>query len=79
MALIIFETALSEAEVPFALSGGDVEGAKVVLYNAQGQPNLNPALQEGLIDAYVSNNPACAMAEYNGIGKSVAALSMLPP
>ncbi len=79
VALIIFQSALSEADVPFAMSGGDVEGAKVVLYNAQGQPNLNPALQEGLIDAYVSNNPACAMAEYNGIGKSVAALSMLPP
>lgn len=79
VALIIFQSALAEAGVSFAMSGSDIDGAKIVLYNAQGQPNLNPALQEGLIDAYVSNNPACAMAEYNGIGKCVAELSMLPP
>ncbi|MCK5786542.1 MAG: ABC transporter substrate-binding protein [Candidatus Sabulitectum sp.] len=79
VALIIFQSALTEAGIQFAMAGGDVEGAKVILYNAQGQPNLNPALQEGLVDAYVSNNPACAMAEHNGIGKCVAELSMLPP
>ncbi len=79
VALIIFQSALSEADVPFAMSGSDIDNASVILYNAQGQPNLNPALQEGLIDAYVSNNPACAMAEHNGIGKCVAELSMLPP
>ncbi|MCK5840609.1 MAG: ABC transporter substrate-binding protein [Candidatus Sabulitectum sp.] len=79
VALIIFQSALVESGISFAMSGGDVAGAKVILYNAQGQPNLNPALQEGMIDAYVSNNPACAMAEHNGIGKCVAELSMLPP
>jgi NitT/TauT family transport system substrate-binding protein len=79
VALIIFQSALSAADVPFAMSGGEIDGARVILYNAQGQPNLNPALQEGLIDAYVSNNPACAMAEHNGIGRCVAELSMLPP
>ncbi len=70
---------MSEAGVVFAMSGGATDGAEVILYNAQGQPNLNPALQEGLIDAYVSNNPACAMAEFNNIGKCVVELSMLPP
>ncbi len=79
VALIIFQSALAEAGVTFAMSGSDINGAQIILYNAQGQPNLNPALQEGLIDAYVSNNPACAMAEHNEIGKSVAELSMLPP
>ncbi len=79
VALIIFQSALRETGIPFAMSGGDTDGAKIVLYNAQGQPNLNPALQEGMIDAYVSNNPACAMAEHSGIGKCVAELSMLPP
>lgn len=79
VALIIFQSALAEAGVSFAMSGGEIENAQVILYNAQGQPNLNPALQEGLIDAYVSNNPACAMAEHNGIGRCVAELSMLPP
>ncbi|MCD4707886.1 MAG: ABC transporter substrate-binding protein [Candidatus Sabulitectum sp.] len=79
VALIIFQSALRESGIPFAMSGGDIGGAMVVLYNAQGQPNLNPALQEGLVDAYVSNNPACAMAEHSGIGKCIAELSMLPP
>lgn len=79
VALIIFQSALVEAGVSFAMSGGEVENAQIILYNAQGQPNLNPALQEGLVDAYVSNNPACAMAEHNGIGKCVAELSLLPP
>lgn len=79
VALIIFQSALTEAGVGYAMAGGNTDNAAVVLYNAQGQPNLNPALQEGLVDAYVSNNPACAMAEYNGIGKCVAELSMLPP
>ncbi|MEA3265332.1 MAG: ABC transporter substrate-binding protein [Candidatus Fermentibacteria bacterium] len=79
VALIIFQSALTESNISFAMSGGDLAGAQVVLYNAQGQPNLNPALQEGMIDAYISNNPACAMAEHNGIGKCVAELSMLPP
>ncbi len=79
VALIIFQSSLTEAGISYAMAGGDIQGASVILYNAQGQPNLNPALQEGLIDAYVSNNPACAMAEYNEIGKCVAELSMLPP
>ena len=79
VALIIFQSALAEAGVSFAMSGGEIEDAQVILYNAQGQPNLNPALQEDLVDAYVSNNPACAMAEHNGIGKCVAELSLLPP
>lgn len=79
VALIIFQSALRESEISFAMAGGDIGDVRVVLYNAQGQPNLNPALQEGLVDAYVSNNPACAMAEHNGIGKCIAELSMLPP
>lgn len=79
VALIIFQSALAHAGVSYAMAGGDIENAGVILYNAQGQPNLNPALQEGLIDAYVSNNPACALAEHNGIGRCVAELSLLPP
>lgn len=79
VALIIFQSALTEAGVGYAMAGGNVENTRVILYNAQGEPNLNVALEEGLIDAYVSNNPSCAMAEYNGIGKCVAELSMLPP
>ncbi len=79
VALIIFQSALTEAGVNYAMSGAETPETDVILYNSQGEPNLNPALQEGLIDAYVSNNPACAMAEHNGIGRCVAELSLLPP
>jgi NitT/TauT family transport system substrate-binding protein len=79
VALIIFESALTAAGVPFSYEGNPVEGSKILLYNANGQSNLNPALQNGTVDAYVSNNPECALAEYNGIGKCVAELSSLPP
>ena len=79
VALIIFQSALVEAGFSYAMAGGETQGADVILYNAQGQPNLNPALTEGMIDAYVSNNPECAMAEHSGIGKCVAELSLLPP
>jgi len=79
VALIIFEAALTEAGVPWSMQASPVEGSQVLLYNAQSEANLNPALENGTVDAYVSNNPACAMAEHNGIGRCVAELSDLPP
>ena len=79
VALLIFETALTEVGIPWSMQGNPEPDSKVLLFNAQGQPNLNPALQNETIDAYVSNNPACALAEHNGIGKCVAELSDLPP
>jgi len=79
VALIIFESTLMNAGVAYSFEGNPVEGSKILLFNANGQPNLNPALQNGSIDAYVSNNPACALAESNGIGRCIAELSDLPP
>ncbi len=79
VALLIFESAITEAGIPWSMQGNPEPGSKILLFNAQGEPNLNPSLQNETIDAYVSNNPACALAEYNGIGKCVAELSDLPP
>jgi NitT/TauT family transport system substrate-binding protein len=79
VALIIFESTLMNAGVAYSFEGNPVEGSKILLFNANGQPNLNPALQNGSIDAYISNNPACALAESNGIGRCIAELSDLPP
>ena len=79
VALMIFESALDHAQVPYSFHGNEAPGSQVVLFNAQGQGNLNPSLQNGTIDAYVSNNPSCALAEHNGIGRCVAHLEDLPP
>lgn len=79
VALMIFESALSNAGVAYSFHGNQEPGSRVVLFNAQGQGNLNPSLQNGTIDAYVSNNPSCALAEHNGIGRCVAELEDLPP
>lgn len=79
VALVLFQSALNEEGVAWSMQGNPQPGSQVLLFNAQGEPNLNPALQNGTIHGYVSNNPACALAEHNGIGKCVAELSDLPP
>ncbi|GEM_PF-239577 len=79
VALLIFESALNEAGITWSMQGNPEPGSDILLFNAQGQSNLNPALRNGTIRGYVSNNPACALAEYNGIGKCIAELSDLPP
>lgn len=79
VALLIFESALTEEGIEWSMQGNPEPGSEILLFNAQGEPNLNPALQNGTIHGYVSNNPACALAEHNGIGKCVAELSDLPP
>ncbi len=79
VALLIFESAITAEGIEWSMQGNPQQGSQILLFNAQGQANLNPALQNGTIHGYVSNNPACALAEHNGIGKCVAELSDLPP
>jgi NitT/TauT family transport system substrate-binding protein len=79
VALLIFESAITAEGIAWSMQGNPEPGSEILLFNAQGQPNLNPALQNSTIDAYVSNNPSCALAEHSGIGKCVAELSDLPP
>ncbi len=78
IALIIFETALKHEGISFTYDAGD-RNAKVQLVNMKGAKNLNPGLSNSIIDAYVCNNPFCAVAEDKGIGKSIADLNDLPP
>jgi len=79
VALLIFESAITAEGIAWSMQGNPEPGSDILLFNAQGQPNLNPALQNGTIDGYISNNPSCALAEHNEIGKCVAELSDLPP
>jgi len=79
VAVILLEGALQHSEVPYSYQSNPQPGSRVILYNAQGEANLNPALTEGIVQAYVSNNPHPALAEHNGIGRVVCSLSDLPP
>lgn len=79
VAVVLLEGALIHSGVPYSYQSSPQPGSRVLLYNAQGEANLNPALAEGTIQAYVSNNPHPALAEHNGIGRVVCSLSELPP
>lgn len=78
VAKVIFESALTAEGMAFS-QGTPQEGCQVVMMNMQGEENLIPGLTNGTIDAYVSNNPWCALAEANGSGRCVAELASLPP
>jgi ABC-type nitrate/sulfonate/bicarbonate transport system substrate-binding protein len=79
VAVVLLEGALNHSGVPYSYASNPQAGSRVLLFNAQGEANLNPSLSEGTIQAYVSNNPHPAIAEHNGIGKVVCSLSDLPP
>lgn len=74
----IFEAALVAEGIPFS-QGTPEPGALIVMINMQGEANLIPGLTNGTIDAYVSNNPWCELAEANGSGRCVCELADLPP
>jgi len=79
VAVVLLEGALNHSGIPYSYQSNPQPGSRVLLYNAQGEGNLNPALTEGTIQAYVSNNPHPALAEHSGIGRVVCSLSELPP
>ena len=78
VAKLILESALKAEGISYSgdASKKDVE---VLMVNMKGQQNLNPGLKNKIIDAYVANNPSCAIAESKGMGKVVADLNDLPP
>ncbi len=78
IALLIFEGALREEGLSYTYDARDRD-AKVMLVNMKGAENLNPGLENRIIDAYVCNNPYCAIAEDKGIGRCIADLNDLPP
>jgi NitT/TauT family transport system substrate-binding protein len=78
VAKLVLEDALRHEGIPF---GGDLSRAdlRVHLINVKEDGALNTSLSQGLIDAYVGNNPFPAIAQEMGIGKIVCELDQLPP
>lgn len=75
---LIFETALRHEGISFAhdaLTGQ----ADILTINMHGAAHLLPALQAGVIDGFVVNQPHVAMAQATGEVRFVADLNALPP
>jgi NitT/TauT family transport system substrate-binding protein len=75
---LIFEQALDASGIRYSETLAD-DSVDIILVNLYGPKNLIPALQNGLIDGFVVNQPFLAQARYQGVGKLVARLSELPP
>lgn len=77
--LLILEAALRAEEIPHARGMEAREGTRVLLVDLAEEKNLLPALENGIVDGYVINQPYVAMAEHKGSGRTLAQLSDLPP
>jgi len=75
---LILAQAMQESGVACSDDPQDTS-AKVLLVNLFGAQNLIPAMENGLIDGFVTMQPYIAMAEERGTGKAVAMLQELPP
>jgi len=77
---LIFESALASEHISFSRPD-DTNGkpVQVELVNLYGAKNLIPALKNKLIDGFVIMQPFLALAEAQGVGKTIAQLSELPP
>ena len=78
VAKIVLEDAMTHEGITF--SGDMTNGrSQVHLINLKGGGKLNTSLSEGLVDAYVGNNPFPAIAADMGIGRIACDLETLPP
>lgn len=78
IALLIFQAAMDHEGITYTYNAKNIK-ADVLLVNMKDAKHLNPGLRDGIIDAYVCNNPVCALAEEIGVGKCIADLNDLPP
>ncbi|MHB8809153.1 MAG: ABC transporter substrate-binding protein [Desulfobulbaceae bacterium] len=77
--VLILEAALRAEQIAYSKDVAAKGGARVILMNLAEEKNLLPALENGIIDGFVINQPFVAMAEDKGSGRTLANLSELPP
>jgi len=75
---LIMERAMQYEGVYYTEDASD-RNAQVLLINMKGAGNLIPGLQQDLLDGFVVNQPQPALAEFQGVGKTIAKLQDLPP
>jgi NitT/TauT family transport system substrate-binding protein len=77
--VLILEAALRAEQIAYSENVTAKDGARVILVDLTEEKNLLPALENGIVDGFVINQPFAAMAENKGIGRTLAQLSELPP
>ena len=78
VAKLVFERALVAEAVPYGYDQADTQTG-VILVNFGSEASPIPLLESGALDGFVMNQPAVAVAEHKGLGKTIAHLRDLPP
>jgi len=78
VAKLVFEGALLAEAIPYGYDQAEARTG-VILINFGSEKSPIPLLESGAIDGFVMNQPAVAVAEQKGLGKTVAHLRDLPP
>ncbi len=78
IAKMVFERALVAEGIPYGYDRGETDTG-VILVNFGSEKSPIPLMESGAIDGFVMNQPAVAVAEHKGLGKTVAHLRDLPP
>jgi NitT/TauT family transport system substrate-binding protein len=79
VAKMVFEGALVAEEIAYAYDAPPAGMPGVILVNFGSEKSPIPLMESGAIDGFVMNQPAVAVAEHKGLGKTVAHLRDLPP
>jgi len=78
VAKLVFERALVAEGIPYGYDRAETQTG-VILVNFGSEKSPIPLLESGAIDGFVMNQPAVAVAEQKGLGKTIAHLRDLPP
>jgi NitT/TauT family transport system substrate-binding protein len=78
VAKLVFERALMAEGIPCGYDPGETKTG-VILVNFGSEKSPIPLMESRAIDGFVMNQPAVAVAEHKGLGKTVALLRDLPP
>ncbi len=80
-AYMIFARALAEEGIRFGQEPAAADGkpVQVVTMNLQGDENMLPSMESGIVDGVVANEPVPSILIHKNIGVWVADLSGLPP
>lgn len=80
-AYLIFARALSEENVRFGQEpvAADGKPVQIITVNLQGDENMLPSMESGIVDGVVANEPVPSLLVHRKLGARIADLSDLPP